>query len=143
LWRRRSNGILVLVTRVARTLAALILSVAFGTAPLAADWCAAMCDSSSASTHHGAGQAHEHHHHLNVPMSHIDRAAPPCGHDHQSVVILSAAADAGVSRALPVAAALVPPGIPAPAAARIDWHSGSGGTSPPAPARFLASSLRL
>ena len=128
--------------------AALLLSVAFASAPSVADYCAASCetthiaDASASSAHAG------HHHHSSTASSialySIDQAPQPCGHDHNGIAAITAASDASRTRPLTAASAAV---LPATAPAASLWTSVSdfhSSTSPPGPSvRGFASPIRI
>ena len=86
---------------------ALVLSMALGVAPTAADYCAVTCETAHV---HGAASslAHAgHHHHAASPLASIDQAPQPCGHDHSGIVGVES--NDGAAPARPFApAALMP-----------------------------------
>src|SRR5437870_2771703 len=107
---------------------ALLLSLAFGAAPTAADYCAAACE--TAHTHGVASSpAHAgHHHHPSSPLASIHQAPQPCGHDHSAIVGVESNDNA------PVRTFALPAVISTPPVIHPVWISADdvhGSTSPP------------
>jgi hypothetical protein len=84
------------VTRLSRLTSAAALTVALGTVPLIADWCAAICESAHASATTGAPACH----HSGSTASRIGEAPRPCSHDHHPAVVDAATTFAVATRVL-------------------------------------------
>src|SRR5689334_8117683 len=84
------------VTRFSRLTCAAALTVALGTVPLIADWCAASCASAHASATSDAPACH----HSGSIVLRIGEAPRPCNHDHHPAVVDAATTFALASRVL-------------------------------------------
>jgi hypothetical protein len=122
---------------------ALLLSLAFAGAPAAADYCAAACETTH--THLASSGAHAgHHHHSSTPLSSIDRAPQPCGHDHSGIVGIAGSDNAAPVRALVHASTAVTPASLHARSVSISFPDvGSANSSPGVALRGFASPLRV
>jgi hypothetical protein len=124
----------------------LLLSLAFAGAPVAADYCAALCEA----THAGATAASPdhagHHHHSTLTLtglSSIGQPPQPCGHDHNGIVGVARADDRASVRA-PAPGAAVMPTLPVVHSMWISIRVAHGSSSPPGTSlREFASPLRV
>jgi hypothetical protein len=123
---------------------ALLLSLAFAGAPVAADYCTAVCDAAHGSVA-AAGTAHAgHHHHPTSRLSSIDPAPQLCRHDHTGIVGIAGSDDAAPIRALAHAITAMTPA--SPHARSISSHSRDivCSNSPPGiPLHGFAAPLRV
>jgi hypothetical protein len=122
---------------------ALLMSLAFAGAPVAADFCAVSCQ--AAHTHGGAASsAHSGHHHTSTTLFSINQPQQPCGHDHDGLVAVTAASDRAHARSLTTAGV---PVLPASLPALPLWTAVSdlhNSNSPPGPSvRGFASPIRI
>lgn len=124
---------------------ALLLSLAFVGAPMAADYCAASCEAAPTAAPAASGDQSGHHHrHASTAPCSISQPPQPCGHDHNGVVAVTATSDVAHARALATAGVAVSPSsLLAPSL----WTSVSGlhrSNSPPGSAvRGFASPIRI
>jgi hypothetical protein len=123
--------------------AALLLSLAFAGAPIVADFCTVSCE--SAHTHAAAAAApHAGHHDASSALFSIDRSSPPCGHDHNGIVAVTASSDAGHARARMTASAAMLPASLLPASFWTPAFGFHSSNSPPGtPLRGFASPIRI
>jgi len=126
--------------------AALLLSLAFAGAPVAADLCAASCEAAHiAGSAQSGGHAGHQHHHASTAGSSIGQVPQPCGHDHnRAVAAIGACSDAAHRRPVTTGnVAVLPVMLPAASlsAAVFDFTTSN---SPPGPSvRGFASPIRI
>ena len=96
------------MSRLGRASIATVLLVAFAAVPLAADWCAASCEATDASgttpdapvCHHAESPLVGTTVGINGAMSAgISKAPKTCGHDHRSLVVVTATTSSVASKA--------------------------------------------
>jgi hypothetical protein len=121
---------------------ALLLTIAFAAAPIAADYCAAMCE--AARTPGAPAPEHAHHlHHAATRLASIGQAPQPCGHEHHRIVGTEGANSLAPQRTVAASAAVVP-AVPAIGSAVVLVHDVQGSSSPPGRSlRTLAVPLRV
>jgi hypothetical protein len=125
--------------------AALLLSLAFAGAPVAADFCAASCDAAHIADSAGSsGHAGHHHHHGPTAASNIGQGSQPCGHDHNGIVAVRASSDAAHGRPATTAnVAVLPVALPAASLATSVTDLCTS-NSPPGPSvRGFVSPIRI
>jgi hypothetical protein len=121
---------------------ALVLSLAFAGAPIVADYCTVSCE--SAHTHDAGAAPHAGHHNAASALFSIDRSSPPCGHDHNGIVAVTASSDAGHARAPMTASAAVLPASLLPASLGTSVFGFHSSHSPPGtPLRGFVSPIRV
>jgi hypothetical protein len=120
-----------------------LMSLAVAGAPVAADYCRAMCETAHV---HGSAVASPHaghHHQTSADRVRIDPAPRPCGQDHASIVGISAPDTIPLQVLVPAAIAVMPVSPMAP----LDWASVFAinvSSSPPGTALHgLASPIRV
>ena len=127
------------VTRFTRIVCAAMLALAVSTVPLAADWCATVCESAHANATADAPACHH-----SSTVSRVGKAPFPCSHDHHPVVV-DAAITIGVASRAMMALPFVTVESSASRSTHVtfaDW-SIRVGTPPPPLTLTLASILRI
>jgi hypothetical protein len=86
--------------------AALLLSLVFAAAPIVADYCTVSCEAAHT---HAAAAPHAGHHDDSSALFSIDQSSPPCGHDHNAIVAVTASSAVVHAKALMTAGAAMLP----------------------------------
>lgn len=123
---------------------ALLLSLAFAGAPVAADFCAASCEAVHLASAAGSNEhAAHHHHHSSTALGGVSQTPQPCGHDHQPIVGVEARQDVASVRALAPSLAVMP-SLPVTQTVWTLVHVIHHSSSPPGtPLRGFASPIRI
>jgi hypothetical protein len=111
------------VIRIARAATTLALVVAFGTLPMAIDWCAASCEAAHTT---GAIPAAPSCHHATSRTSHLGHMPTPCSHDHHAALVTTAGRQTVAAR-LPIAGVAV---VATPALTAVPAMTGRANSPP-------------
>ena len=125
--------------------AAVLLSLAFAGAPLAADFCAASCEAAHIAASKGSSGHAGHHHLASTAASNIGQTPQPCGHDHNGVVAaVRTSSDVAHKRLVTPANVVVLPVALTAASLTTSAFGLCASNSPPGPlVRGFASPIRI